>query len=76
MRLDVRAAAFIGHSMGSIVAMRLAIAHPDMVERLVIIGGPITVVDRAGAKSGQDLRMLPCNVIETVMAKAYGIGDA
>ncbi|MGB3372115.1 MAG: alpha/beta fold hydrolase [Rhodococcus sp. (in: high G+C Gram-positive bacteria)] len=39
--LDARAVSSIGYSMGSIVATRLAIAHPGLVERLVIIGGPI-----------------------------------
>ncbi len=39
--LSVDRATIVGHSMGSIVATRLAIARPDLVERLVITGGPI-----------------------------------
>ncbi|GGF21033.1 alpha/beta fold hydrolase [Williamsia phyllosphaerae] len=39
--LSVERATIVGHSMGSIVATRLAIDRPDLVERLVITGGPI-----------------------------------
>lgn len=39
--LSVDRATIIGHSMGSIVATRLAIDRPDLVERLVITGGPV-----------------------------------
>jgi pimeloyl-ACP methyl ester carboxylesterase len=39
--MGVKRAAVVGHSMGSFVARRLALARPDLVERLVLIGtGP------------------------------------
>ena len=39
--LGVEKASVVGHSMGSFVALRIAISHPDRVDRLVLIGsGP------------------------------------
>ncbi len=39
--VGVHRAAVIGHSMGSVVARRLAMARPDLVEKLVLVGtGP------------------------------------
>jgi pimeloyl-ACP methyl ester carboxylesterase len=44
--MGLRRAAVVGHSMGSFVARRLALARPDLVERLVLIGtGPRAVND-------------------------------
>jgi pimeloyl-ACP methyl ester carboxylesterase len=36
-RLGIDRAAVLGHSMGGAVAMRLALAHPDRVERLILL---------------------------------------
>jgi non-heme chloroperoxidase len=36
--MNIARAAVVGHSFGSFVGRRLAIAHPDRVERLVLIG--------------------------------------
>jgi pimeloyl-ACP methyl ester carboxylesterase len=38
-RMGVERATLIGHSMGGAIAMRLAAAHPDRVERLVLAAG-------------------------------------
>jgi len=38
--LDIRGAIVIGHSMGGIVALNLALARPDLVSRLVIEDSP------------------------------------
>jgi non-heme chloroperoxidase len=43
--LGVRRATVVGHSMGSFVAQRVAIDHPDRVERLVLIGSYTTAVN-------------------------------
>jgi pimeloyl-ACP methyl ester carboxylesterase len=41
--LAVERAAVVGHSLGSFVAQALAIAHPERVERLVLVGSAATV---------------------------------
>lgn len=38
----------VGHSLGSIVAQRLAVAHPHLVRRLVLIGAAPTAAGHAG----------------------------
>jgi pimeloyl-ACP methyl ester carboxylesterase len=38
-RLDVSLAVVLGHSMGGLIAMRFAAAHPDRVERLILVAG-------------------------------------
>lgn len=35
---EIRKAALVGHSMGSVIAQRVAIDHPDRVSRLVLVG--------------------------------------
>lgn len=45
--LSVDRATLVGHSLGSFVARRLAIAHPDRVARLVLIGTGFTPVNPA-----------------------------
>lgn len=37
-------ATFVGHSMGSVIAERLAIDHPDRVKKLILIGASARVV--------------------------------
>jgi pimeloyl-ACP methyl ester carboxylesterase len=39
-RLGIETASIVGASMGGIVGMRLAAAHPERVERLVLAGSP------------------------------------
>ena len=45
--LDIDRAAVIGHSMGSMVAARLAFAHPERVSALVLIGALTTLQGNA-----------------------------
>ncbi len=45
--LSVDRATLVGHSLGSFVARRLAIAHPDRVARLVLIGTGFSPVNPA-----------------------------
>lgn len=40
-RLNLGPAVVIGHSMGSLVARKLALARPDLVDRLVLVGAPL-----------------------------------
>jgi pimeloyl-ACP methyl ester carboxylesterase len=39
-RLGIARAAVLGHSMGGVIAARLAVAHPERVERLILVGSP------------------------------------
>ncbi len=39
--LGIDMIALIGHSMGGMVALKTAIAHPDRIERVVTVGAPI-----------------------------------
>jgi 3-oxoadipate enol-lactonase len=50
--LDIDQAAFVGHAFGGMVAMRLAIDHPDRVRAMVI-------VDTAAKMEGTTLASLP-----------------
>ena len=45
--LGVERASVVGHSMGSLVAQRLAAAHPERVARLVLVGGGASLVESA-----------------------------
>ncbi len=39
-RLGIERATVLGHSMGGTIAMRLAAAHPERVERLILVAAP------------------------------------
>ncbi len=41
--LAIRRATFVGHSLGSFIAQALALAHPERVEKLVLIGSGASV---------------------------------
>ena len=41
--LKIRKATIVGHSMGSLNAHKFAVAHPDRVERLVLVGSATTL---------------------------------
>ena len=46
--LAIERAVFVGHSLGSFIAQALAIAHPERVESLVLIGSAAAVKSNAG----------------------------
>ncbi|HEY0601377.1 MAG TPA: alpha/beta fold hydrolase [Herpetosiphonaceae bacterium] len=39
--LGIEQVALVGHSMGGMVALKIAIEHPDRIERVVTVGAPI-----------------------------------
>lgn len=51
-------AAVVGHSLGSFVAQRLALAHPERVPRLVLIGSAATLLNEGTAALGEVFRTL------------------
>lgn len=40
-RLGIEAAPIVGHSMGGTVAMSLAVAKPERVQRVIVVGSPV-----------------------------------
>ncbi|QDV35533.1 alpha/beta fold hydrolase [Tautonia plasticadhaerens] len=42
-RMGIASATLVGHSMGSFIARRVALARPDRVERLVLVGSGLRV---------------------------------
>ena len=57
--LGIQKATVVGHSMGSIVAQRIAIDHPDRVHRLVLIGSAPTVNNQTTREFVQAVETLP-----------------
>lgn len=62
--LSVERATFVGHSLGSFVARRVAIAHPERVERLVLIGSGWSPVNDVTREVEAAIRDLPDPVPE------------
>ncbi|WP_328856578.1 alpha/beta hydrolase [Williamsia herbipolensis] len=71
--LSVRRVTVVGHSMGSLVATRLAIDRPDLVGKLVITGGPILSLTGLARNPLQTVRAQPRAVI-TLLAELTTIG--
>lgn len=65
--LEIRRATIVGHSMGSIVATRMAIERPDLVERLVITGGPILSLTGLARNPAKTIRDQPRSVATLLM---------
>jgi pimeloyl-ACP methyl ester carboxylesterase len=57
--LSVERVTVVGHSLGSFIARRLAIAHPARVARLVLIGSASTAVSPVTREVQQAIRDLP-----------------
>jgi pimeloyl-ACP methyl ester carboxylesterase len=48
-QLGIEKASLVGHSMGAFVAMRVAVHHPELVDRLVLVdGGSLATPPRRG----------------------------
>lgn len=68
-QLDVSRADVVGYSLGGGVALRMAIRHPEMVRRLVIVSSPfrrdafypeiLAIFDRMGAADGAMMNQSP-----------------
>lgn len=48
--LGIGRAHLVGHSMGSVIAQEIALAHPERVERLVLLGSAATIRDNPVAR--------------------------
>lgn len=56
--LGIRRATVVGHSMGSLVAQRLALDHPDRVGRLVLVGSGTSAVNAVTLALAEEVRRL------------------
>ncbi len=70
--LGIGKAAIVGHSMGSIVGTRLAVLSPDLVDKLVITGGPILSLTELPRRPLQTLMQQPRSVA-TLLAELMTI---
>jgi pimeloyl-ACP methyl ester carboxylesterase len=57
--LGIERAHVVGHSMGSFVAQRVAVEHPERVNRLVLVGSGTTVRLPAVIAFSEELQTLP-----------------
>lgn len=71
--LGVERAAVLGHSMGSIVATRLAIERPALVTSLIITGGPILSLTGLARRPWHTLRTHPRPVV-TLLGELLTVG--
>ncbi|GAB2928954.1 alpha/beta fold hydrolase [Rhodococcus aerolatus] len=71
--LGVDRAAVVGHSMGSLVATRLAVDRPELVDSLVITGGPILSLTGLGRHPLRTVRAQPW-AVATLLTELATIG--
>lgn len=58
--LGIERAAVVGHSLGSLVAQRLAAAHPERVSRLLLVASAASLVDHPVLRAfAAEVRALP-----------------
>lgn len=57
--VGVERATVVGHSMGSFVARRVAVANPDRVARLVLIGSGVSALNPVTSAVQEELSKLP-----------------
>lgn len=68
--LGLARAHVVGHSLGSLVAQRLAVAHPERVARLVLVASASSLADEPAARELTDaVRRLPDPVPRAFVAQ-------
>ncbi len=71
-RMEIRRATVLGHSMGGEIAMRLAINHPEQVERLILVDSASGRDIRHFAPGGRFLRpLLPVVALFTLHSRRF-----
>jgi pimeloyl-ACP methyl ester carboxylesterase len=71
--LDVDAPIVLGHSMGSMVATRVAVRHPDRLGSLIITGGPILSLVHLLRRPVETFRRSP-RAVSTLVAESAVVG--
>ncbi|GAA1892304.1 alpha/beta fold hydrolase [Williamsia serinedens] len=71
--LDVEAPVVLGHSMGSMVATRVAVRHPDRLGSLIITGGPILSLVHLIRQPVETFRRNP-RAVATLVAESAVVG--
>ncbi|MBE7192915.1 MAG: alpha/beta hydrolase [Gordonia polyisoprenivorans] len=71
--LDIHAPVILGHSMGSMVATRVAVRHPHRLGSLVITGGPILSLVHLLRRPVETFRRNPRSV-STLVAESAVVG--
>lgn len=56
--LEIEAATVVGHSMGSFIAQRVALDHPERVERLVLVGSAVNSANEGVVGLDEHVRTL------------------
>jgi non-heme chloroperoxidase len=72
--VDLGAAVIVGHSMGSMVAQRLAVDHPARVAGLVLTGAFRTLYDHCGVREFWDSALVTLgDPIDPAFARAFQV---
>lgn len=75
-RRKLRPATMIGHSMGGYIAAHIAAAHPQLVDRLVLVDAAINLpgAPRPAAQDLSSLSYLPFGMLSLIMPEALRTG--